>query len=491
MIVVIVVIVAAIWWIGKKNSGPTFVYAVASIDNVTERVSVTGTVSPIGKASLAFEKGGVITRIYVKVGDKVSKGQPIADLDSTSDSAAVASAEATLRDMSRNLTPEELAVQQANISAAQISLDNAKRDALNAFHDGYTKVQGAIVNSADYFFANPQSANPTITVRTDSSATQIAIDTEMVAVTNDLDTWYAELSTASTSNASNIMSAAMAHISPIKSFMNDLSNIVDALSPGNSSLAPNIINADVATMNSGLAALNSAIDSITAAQKDLSTAESAYAQAVSDYNLKLAGNSNDAIASQAAKVKQVKAILSQDFLLSPIDGTVTSVDPNVGEYVAPGQSGFTVQDNDFKIEAFVPEADIAKITLGELASSTLDAYGSYTDFPTQVTSIDPAETVLEGVPTYKVTLHFVRPDERIRSGMTVNLEILTHEADNVLMIPYRAVAISATSTTVQIVSTDGKSFSSIPVVTGLKGSDGTIQVISGLKPGDKVVTYVK
>jgi len=150
-----------------------------------------------------------------------------------------------------------------------------------------------------------------------------------------------------------------------------------------------------------------------------------------------------------------------------------------------------VQNDSFKIEAFVPEADIAKVAVGDLASSTLDAYGSYVDFPEQVTMIDPAETVIEGVPTYKVTLQFVAPDARIRSGMTANLEIHTHESDGVVEIPYRALASTATTTTVRVVSKDGKSYFIAPVMTGLKGSDGTIEIVSGLNPGDKVVTYVK
>jgi multidrug efflux pump subunit AcrA (membrane-fusion protein) len=112
------------------------------------------------------------------------------------------------------------------------------------------------------------------------------------------------------------------------------------------------------------------------------------------------------------------------------------------------------------------------------------------DFPAKVVMIDPAETVLEGVPTYKVTLQFIVPDARIRSGMTANLEILTHEAAGVLEIPYRAIAVNATSTTVRLVSKDGKSYAAVPIVTGLKGSDGTIEVVSGLSVGDKVVTYV-
>jgi multidrug efflux pump subunit AcrA (membrane-fusion protein) len=74
--------------------------------------------------------------------------------------------------------------------------------------------------------------------------------------------------------------------------------------------------------------------------------------------------------------------------------------------------------------------------------------------------------------------------------MTSNIEILTHEVDNVLEIPYRAITITSTSTNVRLVSANGQKYTSVLVSTGLKGSDGTIQILSGLKVGDKVVTYV-
>jgi HlyD family secretion protein len=489
--IAIVVIIIVFVWYRRGNTAPTFEWTAAEVGNVIETVSVTGTVSPIGKAGLSFEKGGVITKIYVKVGDAVRVGDPIASLDSANDRAALASAQATLADMSRSLTPQELAVQHANVDIAKVSLDNAARDAVNAFHDGYVKAQGAVVNYADSLFTNPQSANPTIDIRTESAVQQSSINAERVAISDTLNNWSAELATASTSNAAGVISDARGYLLTVKSFMNDLAPIVNGLNPGNSGLSQSAINAYVAAMNSGLTALNAAVDSVTAAQTGLSAAKSAYDQAVSNYNLKLSGNSGDSIAAQAAKVAQAQAQLAQDTILSPIDGIVTQADPNVGEYVAPGQSGFAVQNDSFKIEAFVPEADIAKVAVGNLASSTLDAYGSYVDFPERVIMIDPAETVIEGVPTYKVTLVFVSPDSRIRSGMTSNLEIHTHEADNVVEIPYRALASTATTTTVRVVSLDGKTYSIVPVVTGLKGSDGTIEIISGLNPGDKVVTYVK
>jgi len=469
---VIVVIIAG-YYFTHRGSAPTFQSTSAAIGDVIEQVSVTGTVSPVDKAALAFEKSGVISRIYVKVGDTVKAGDPIATLDSANDAAALTSAQATLADLSRSLTPQELAVQQT-------ALANAQKDSLNAAHDGYVKAQGAIFNYTDTFFTNPQSANPVINVRTQSANIQLSIDNERVSITDVLNQWSAELTM---SDPVKLIGDAHSRLMKIKAFMNDLATNINDLNPGNSGMAQQQIDTVVATMNNGLSALNAAIDSVSAAQTELSTAQS-------NYDLKLSGNSSQSIAAQAAKVAQAQAQLAEDTISSPIDGIVTKADPNVGEFAAAGQSGFAVQNSGFKVEAFVPEADIAKVAVSDMASSTLDAYGSYVDFPAKVTMIDPAETVLEGVPTYKVTLQFVSPDARIRSGMTANLEILTHQASGVLEIPYRAIAITATSTTVRLVSKDGKSYAAVPIVTGLKGSDGTIEVVSGLTAGDKVVTYV-
>lgn len=490
-IAVIIVLIVVISAVRSSNQPPNFDTASAQIGTVTELVSVTGSVSPIGKADLAFEKSGVISEIYVKVGDQIKKGDKIASLDDSADRAALASAEATLADMSRSLTPAELAVQESDVASSKTALDSAKDAAVNSFHDAYAKAQGAEVNYADIFFSNPQSANPAINIRVDSTVHQNLLNNERVAVSSVFNQWSSELSQASSTAAASLLADAAGYLSKIKSFMLDLSGVVNAMSTGNSGLSQSAIDSDVASMNSALSALNSAIDAVTTAQSSLTAAQASYDQALSDYNLKLSGNSEQSIAAQAAKVAQAKAVLDQDTLTSPIDGIVTRADPSVGEFAAAGSSGFAVQNSSFKIEAYVPEADIAKVAVGDLASTTLDAYGSDTDFPSQVAMIDPAETVIEGVPTYKVTLYFVTPDARIRSGMTANLDILTHQAADVLEVPSRAITDDNGAKSVNLVSADGKTYSSVPVTIGLKGSDGTTEITSGLNVGDKVVTYIK
>jgi len=475
--IVIILIIGGIIFAKSRPAAPNFEYSTAAISDVIERVSVTGTISPAGKAGLAFEKSGAVSQVNVGVGDAVKAGQVLASLDNANDAAALASARATLADMSRSLTPQELAVEQASLASAQASAVNAARDA-------YVKAQGAVVNYADMLFTNPQSVNPTFKVTAPSTAIANSLGVQRSAVTDTFNQWSAELATATSDTADAVISDAAGHLASIKAFLNGLSSIVNALSPGNSGLAQAQIDAYVSAMNTALTSVNEGIDGAVSAQTGLASAESAY-------SLKLAGDSSESIAAQAAKVAQAQAQIDQDILLSPLAGIVTQADPNVGEFVAAGQTAFSVQSSGFKIEAYVPEADIAKVAVGDLASTTLDAYGSNVDFPAIVSAIDPAETVIEGVPTYKVTLLFAAPDARIRSGMTANLEILTHEAGSVIEVPYRAVTATATSTTVRVVSANGRSYTPVAVVTGLKGSDGTIEIVSGIQPGDKVVTYIK
>ena len=84
---IVIIIIAFIFYSKSKSSAQSLVYSKATVGNVIEQVSVTGTISPVDKADLAFEKSGVIASIFVKVGDNVKKGDRIASLDSAGDIA--------------------------------------------------------------------------------------------------------------------------------------------------------------------------------------------------------------------------------------------------------------------------------------------------------------------------------------------------------------------------------------------------------------------
>jgi multidrug efflux pump subunit AcrA (membrane-fusion protein) len=97
--------------------------------------------------------------------------------------------------------------------------------------------------------------------------------------------------------------------------------------------------------------------------------------------------------------------------------------------------------------------------------------------------------MIENVPTYKVTLKFASSsDDRIKSGMTANLDILTGQKNNVLAVPSRSVYSIDTQKYVKLVDLNSPSKSKeIKVETGIRGVDGYVEIISGLKEGDQIL----
>jgi HlyD family secretion protein len=270
-------------------------------------------------------------------------------------------------------------------------------------------------------------------------------------------------------------------------------------------------------------------NAISGAQTAINVAKNALETAENELKLKRAGYSADQISAQKSQVDSAKSNLASQkasvnqaaanvqyyvaqidktMLKSPIDGVVTSMEAKLGEIVLPSSSSSDIQkplvsiisEGTFEIEAYVPEADIAKVKVGDDANVTLDAYGNDVDFQAVVMDIDPAETMIEGVATYKTTLQFAGTDDRIKSGMTANVDIMTDKRENVITIPQRAVISKDGEKIVQVLkyqpnpkdpSENIETLTEVVVKIGLKGSDGSIEITDGLNEGDKVVTFIK
>ncbi|MDO8520699.1 MAG: hypothetical protein Q7S52_01155 [bacterium] len=78
-------------------------------------------------------------------------------------------------------------------------------------------------------------------------------------------------------------------------------------------------------------------------------------------------------------------------------------------------------------------------------------------------------------------------DERIRSGMTANIEIATDRRDGVLVIPSRSVTTNNGAKYVRTFENGIAIEKSVEL--GLRGSDGVVEVLSGLSEGEQVITF--
>ena len=211
-------------------------------------------------------------------------------------------------------------------------------------------------------------------------------------------------------------------------------------------------------------------------------------------------NSEDRDA-QRAKIKSsqegiaaVQVQIRDTQMYSPIDGVILkrNVDPYETTVANSPTPVFTVGDpKDLVIETNVPESDIAKIQIGQTASITFDALPADEIFEAKVTEIDPASTEIQDVVYYRIKLKLDKFNENLKSGMTANIDIHTAEANDVLMIPIRAVQTEGKDQIVQILNVDGKTTAKVKVQTGLSGDEGMVEIKSGLKEGQKVVTFTQ
>lgn len=186
-------------------------------------------------------------------------------------------------------------------------------------------------------------------------------------------------------------------------------------------------------------------------------------------------------------VKTILAQMKKSVLVSPIDGVVTKLDTRVGETVTTGQViAHVVLGEDFFVEARVPESDIAKVRTGMTAKITFDAFSTSDIFDGEVVEIEPSATVVQNVVSYIVKFRLGTSDDRLKEGMTANIDIETANREGVLVVPFRALFKSAGITYAEVKRGGENNFEKVIVTTGLEGDEGVIEILSGLKEGDEV-----
>lgn len=199
------------------------------------------------------------------------------------------------------------------------------------------------------------------------------------------------------------------------------------------------------------------------------------------------------LASEQAReaVRGLVTEVKDGTLVAPLDGTVVSLDARVGEVASVGKIISRIsRPGEFVIEARVPESDIAKVKSGMQSVVTFDALKTTEQFDAEVTDIDTAATVLQGVVSYVVKFRLSTIDDRLKEGMTANIDIETAKREGVLTVPFRALNKSAGITSAEVKRSDN-SFEKVVVTTGLEGDEGVIEILSGLKEGDEVTIGAK
>lgn len=255
---------------------------------------------------------------------------------------------------------------------------------------------------------------------------------------------------------------------------------------------------------------------------------------VSDYEVAQANKSSAyyQVQSAGASVTEARDNLNRTSIYSPVDGTISKLDAELGERVVgtqqmAGTEILRVADlNHMEVEVDVNENDIVKVQIGNDADIEVDAYlkRKFRGVVTSISNSASADLTADQVTNFKVKVRILKSSYEdmlagkpsnyspFRPGMTATVDIITQKKENTLSVPISAVVVKSDTTATakdpvaelkqkEKEKASGKvekKFECVFVKQGNKAvlrvittgvqDDTNIEVLSGLKAGDEVIT---
>lgn len=446
--------------LAASRPAPGYRLATASIGDVTQTISSTGTVQAAQQTTLSFATAGQIASVTASVGQRVVAGQTVATLNPASLDSQLAAAQAGLASAQARLASDEAAqATAASRSAAlatQASQAQAAKQAVSAGR--------AALGAAEHADQNAQAE----------------LDKALGA----------EASCAGGGSLSGSAKPAQ------------------TAAPGSS--GPATPTPAQGACSAQAAALEAAISAFQAASARLSAAQGALTQALGSYAAALGSASPaargaqaqgsaaapgpDAIAADQAGVAaaQVKLLQARQHsaeatLATPMAGVIAAVSMSPGEVVNGGSGPsaphiVVTSPGSFDLTTALSASLAAEVHPGEAVKVLPD--GSSIPIDGSVTSVGilPSQST-SASPTYPVTVSLPGASS-LRPGMDASVSIVVAAARRVVAVPTSAVHTFGARSVVEELR--GGKPRPVAVQLGARGAILT-QVRSGLAPGTKVV----
>ncbi|OHA48556.1 MAG: hypothetical protein A2806_00100 [Candidatus Terrybacteria bacterium RIFCSPHIGHO2_01_FULL_48_17] len=515
----IAVILGVVVFFVLRKDEPAYEFVTVERGTLVEEVLATGTVKPAEEVMLSFAAAGRVSKINVAVGDKVEAGQELARLDTASTQAQVRQAEAALATARANYnqkiagaSDEDIQVTAQAVASAETSLVNARDaadkalekeylDAFNTIQNASVKSDGAMSTLDDYMEPCASIAKwcwKTWGAYYISSALVQNAEASMAPADSARNTIKSTAASIAGSTATASIDAALVSLQTnIVTIRTAVQATYNALQTDTDKDAVQAVLTDLDIYSATLRSDEQAIASVKSSNDaSINNAEATLASAKAQLALKQAAPRQvdlaaleAQIASASANLDAARAALGDRILKSPSAAIVTKVDVRVGEIASVTVPALGLISRDpFSIEAQVPEADIARISQGDQVGITLDAVPDAA-YSGSVFFIDPAQKLVGGVVTYRLQASIETDDERVRAGMTANLNIETEKAEDVLFVPQRSIIEEGGKRYVRTVAREG--IERIEVSIGIRTLDGMVEITEGLSQGQEIINYEK
>jgi HlyD family secretion protein len=508
-------LVAAVALVGTVGIGVVACSAAQAPEPITakvERASVSmgvsapGALSSLTEQNLGFAKGGQITQLFVKVGDKVEAGQPLAAIDDFP-------AKQVLAQQTAQLGAQQAALDKLTsspvVEGAENTLAQAQQvlSATEGAVDALVQADEVAIHSAERQLDADEDALHAAEAKLASDKCPGAHGSD----DDDDDVSASSASTGSDTSSSGLMT------SPCPADQQAVAAAKQKVVASKGALDAAKQKRQVDEAN-GQVQIENARQGVVTAQNNADSSGSDRPHNI-DQQAAL-------VASTRALVEQAQRDVDNCTLKAPVAGTVSVLNGAVGEFLAPsngtsalapgsgasipGASGstgggaaaaatgaspsrpggtqFLVLNNIDEFQVVVPfnESDAASIQPNQRVDVTFDAIPDLTASGT-VVAVAPQGTSIAGVISYYVTIAVTTTDPRMKGGQTATAKVVTSETPNVLTVPSSAVRQVDGRSVVSVVGPSGPV--DVPFQPGVVGLDRT-EVVSGLQEGQQVLLPV-
>jgi multidrug efflux pump subunit AcrA (membrane-fusion protein) len=183
-------------------------------------------------------------------------------------------------------------------------------------------------------------------------------------------------------------------------------------------------------------------------------------------------------ANQALQVAEQQS--KEATITAPFAGVITALNAEEGQTV--GSNGVVnLVSNDLEIRVDLDENNLADLELGQRAVLSSAAFGGKS-FDGKLTNIGAAVDQSRGIVTVKITP--ADPPDWLRPGQTVNVNLVTNEKMDRLVVPATAVVRQGSRSVVRVV--ENGHVAEMPVATRPVVPQG-IPIAVGLTESDEVV----
>lgn len=357
---------------GQSASGTSVPDTSSSIG-----VSASGIVTPERKAHLAFVQGGKVEKVNAAIGDKVTKGEILVELENTVAKAQYDQAKRTLNELT---SPAAIAAAENALVVSQKEEKDAKNrvltwvtrrgsdDMVDKADSNFTIAEGNLENAETFFnnFKNLAKDDPNY----------IAALTRLTAARTAYD------------QAKTNLEYLEAKPTPLEVQKNDtLLAIASAAVNENQWYFSALKGEPIPENATGIQLTN-----LQNAKDNLAVAES---------------------------------VLKNTRLISPIDGLLTDIKLHVGDFAAPGVSAAAVIDpTSYYVETTdLSELDVPLVNIGQPVRITIKALGE--TITGKVKAISSDATSLGGDMVYKTIIILDKIPEGLRAGMSADVEYLS------------------------------------------------------------------